>query len=118
LLALGLSALALYGVVAYSVSQRTREVGIRMALGAKPRDVLALVVREGMAFTALGIVVGLAAAFALTRLLSSFLYGVGPTDRSAFAAATAVLIAVDLLASYLPARRAAKVDPIVALRDE
>jgi predicted permease len=117
-LALVLASVGIYGVLSYSVSRRVREIGIRMALGAGRREVMKLVVGEGMATALIGIAAGLAAAVALTRLLASMLYGVRPTDPMTFLASALLLAAVSLLASYIPARRATKVDPMAALRHE
>ena len=117
-LAVGLAAVGVYGVLAFNVSQRAHEIGIRLALGAHPRDVLRLIVRQGMKLVCTGIVLGMVGAVALTRLMSSLLYNVSPTDPVAFLAAAVLLMIAAVLACYLPARRAMCVDPIVALRNE
>ncbi len=108
----------LLGVIAYSVSQRTREIGIRVALGAQRSDVQMMVVRQGMKLVVIGILVGLGGAVAATRLLRKLLFGVSPIDPVTFTLIPILLFAVALLACYIPARRAAKVDPMVALRNE
>ncbi|HKR23420.1 MAG TPA: FtsX-like permease family protein, partial [Pyrinomonadaceae bacterium] len=117
-LALVLAVTGVYGVLSYSVSQRTHEVGIRMALGAGRRDVLRLFMGHGMKLVFVGLVIGLAGAFALTRLMSSLLFGVSTTDTLTFVSVAIGLVIVGLFACYIPARRATKVDPLVALRYE
>lgn len=117
-LALGLAALGIYGVTAHGVTQRTREIGIRVSLGAKSRDVLALFVRGALRLAVVGVGIGVAVSVAVSRVLSSFLFGLTATDGITFVSAAVILTAVVALASYLPARRAVKVDPMVALRSE
>ena len=118
MLALGLAAVGIYGVMAYLVTERTQEIGVRMALGAQKRDVLELVVRKGMFLAIVGTAIGLLASLALTRLMRSLLFQVTPTDWLTFVVASLVLLTVSLLASYIPARRATKLDPLIALRYE
>ena len=115
-LALVLAAVGIHGVLSYGVARRTHEIGVRMALGAQPARVVQLVLREGMILAVAGLAIGLAGALALSRLLASLLFGVGPTDPPTFVAVSLLLLAVALAASYIPARRATKVDPVVALR--
>jgi ABC-type antimicrobial peptide transport system permease subunit len=113
-----LAAIGLYGVLAYTVAQRTREIGVRMALGAGRRDISRLVLRQGFVLAAVGIVVGLVLAFLVTRLMVALLFEVSPTDPPIFASVPALLAAIALLACYIPARRAASVEPLEAIRAE
>jgi len=115
---LGLAGIGIYGLMSYTVNQRTHEIGIRMALGAKRRDVLHQVVRHGMMLAMVGVVLGTVGALLLTRFLSSMLYEVGANDPMTLFSVATLLIGVAALASYIPARRAIRVDPMVALRYE
>jgi putative ABC transport system permease protein len=117
-LALVLAAVGIYGVMSYSVAQRTREIGIRMALGAQRSDVLKMTVGQGLRLVFTGVAIGLAAAFVLTRVMSTLLFGVTPTDALTFFSVSIVLVSVAVLASYIPAVRATRVDPMFALRYE
>jgi ABC-type antimicrobial peptide transport system permease subunit len=117
-LALALTVIGLYGVISYLVNQRTQEIGIRMALGAQVRHIMQLILKHGVVLVSLGVVIGLVAAILLTRLMSHMLYGITATDPATFSAIALLLTFVALVACYLPARRAAQVDPVVALRSE
>jgi putative ABC transport system permease protein len=117
-MALALGIIGIYGVISYTVSQRKREIGIRLALGAQSGDVVGMVLRQGAKLALIGVCIGVAAAFGLARLMTSLLFGVTAQDPLTFAAVVALLITVALVACYIPARRAMKVDPMVALRYE
>jgi ABC-type antimicrobial peptide transport system permease subunit len=117
-LALILASLGLYGVISYSARQRTREIGVRVALGASGRDVIRLILGQGMMLASIGIVIGLAGSVALTRLVNSYLVGVSSTDPITFTGVAAMLLGVAAAASYLPARRASLVDPTLTLRQD
>jgi putative ABC transport system permease protein len=117
-LAVALAAVGLYGVMAYVVTQRSQEIGVRVALGAEPRDILRLIVGQGMKLTAVGLAVGIALALGLTRFLESMLFAVSPTDPATFVGVTVVLLAVGIAACWIPARRAVRVDPVASLRHE
>jgi len=116
--ALLMAGAGLYAVMAYAVSRRTHEIGVRLALGAHPRDILRMITRQGMKLTVVGLAFGLLGAFALTRVISGLLFGVSAADPLTFILVSLLLTCVALLACYLPARRATKVDPLVALRHE
>jgi ABC-type antimicrobial peptide transport system permease subunit len=118
LFALALACLGLYGVLSFAVAQRTREIGVRMALGAQRKDVLALVVGHGLKLALLGLALGLVAAWAMTRFIANLLYGVTATDPLVFIGVSSLLLLVAMLASWLPARRATEIDPITVLRHE
>jgi putative ABC transport system permease protein len=118
LLAMTLASIGLYGVMSYTVSQRSRELGVRLALGADSREVLGLVLVQGLRLALAGVVIGLVAAFAVTRVMKNMLFGLSSTDPLTFVAISLLLVAVALVASYLPALRATRVDPVVALRTE
>jgi ABC-type antimicrobial peptide transport system permease subunit len=117
-IALALALFGIYGVLSFSVGQRTQELAIRQALGARPRDVLALVVRQGMHLVLGGIIIGLAAAFGVTRVMKNMLYEIEPLDLTTFATISFLIASVAALACYLPARRAPRAEPMVALRNE
>jgi ABC-type antimicrobial peptide transport system permease subunit len=117
-LAMTLAAVGIYGVMSYSVEQRTQEIGIRAALGANPRDTVGLVLKQALAMVLAGIAAGVAASFGLTRLLAAELFGVKPADPLTFASAPLILIVIAGVAAFLPARRASRVDPLAALRHE
>jgi putative ABC transport system permease protein len=117
-LALVLAAVGVYGLIGFSVAQRTREIGIRVALGAQPRQVMIQVIREGLVLAVAGVAIGLVAALAASRAIDSFLFGIDPFDPATFGGVAVVLLAVAFLACYIPSRKALSVDPIVALRTE
>ena len=116
--ALLIGMVGIYGVVAYAAAQRTREIGVRIALGAQPGDVRQMFLRRGLWLTTIGIAIGIGIALTLTRVMSAFLFGVGPIDPITYAAVSALLAGMTLVATYLPAHRASRVDPVLALRAE
>jgi putative ABC transport system permease protein len=113
-----LAAAGIYGVISYTVAQSTRDIGVRIALGAKPADVIRSVLRHGLILNGVSLLLGLAASWGLTRLMSTLLFGVQPTDPATFVSTAVMTTALALIACYVPARRAAKIDPIVALRHQ
>jgi ABC-type antimicrobial peptide transport system permease subunit len=115
-MAVTLAAVGEYGLISYSVMQRTREIGIRVALGARTKQVVLPILREGMTLALAGVAIGLAGAFAASRLLARFLFGVGSTDPLTYFSVASLLLAVALLASYIPSRRVVRIDPVTALR--
>jgi ABC-type antimicrobial peptide transport system permease subunit len=117
-IALFLAAVGLYGVVAYTVSQRTREIGLRMAIGAAPRQVLGMVLGGGMKLALIGVAIGIAGALVLARLVQTMLFEVAPSDPTSYAATAILLLAIAAVACYVPARRAMRVDPLVAMQAE
>ncbi len=117
-IALALAAVGVYGVLSYAVTQRNNELGIRIAMGAETRDILTMVIRQGMFVTAIGLVIGVSLAFAVTRVMASLLYEIAPTDPITFAGVVLVLSLVALAASFFPARHATRVDPLEVLRHE
>jgi putative ABC transport system permease protein len=118
ILALILASLSIYGVLSYLVTQRTREIGVRIALGATSQSVVRMIVAQGLRLTSLGLAIGLLAAFWMAKLMTALVYGAGTTDPATYAGTTAVLAAVAIIACVVPARTAARVDPIIALREE
>jgi len=117
-LAMTLAVVGIYGLMSYSVSQRSHEIGLRMALGSETSRVIRMVIREGLALSGLGVAMGIGYAIAMTRVMSGLLFGIAPTDPLTYAALSLLLITVTVVACYIPARRASRVDPLVALRHE